>query len=350
MTEQAPLLAGFDDWKLRCYRAMWESIKQFWTAPKWIRVTDDENAPRFVGLNMPEPVIDPQTGQMQIDPMTGQPVMKANNPAEMDVDIVIDSTPDTAVIQEEQFQRLAELVQAGMPIPPDVLIEASSLPKKKLLLDKLKQAQEQQSQQPDPNAAIVEAEKAKGLVQLETKQKLAELDAQAHSASLARQDEADAVKIARAQSLEQTKFDNQIRLSQASHENDIQKQRMSARKAPKARLTSQGGEGDATPADMGAGISIAIQMPDDVASAILANNQAVAQSQIAAAQAEEQAAQAEEQAQAVLPQLVMEAINSLKDASQAMVYSARIQSAPKKLTRNAAGEKIAMPLLDGLVN
>jgi hypothetical protein len=60
----------------------------------------------------------------------------------MDVDIVIDSTPDTAVIAEEQFQRLAELAQGGMPIPPDVLIEASALPKKRLLLDKLRKSQE----------------------------------------------------------------------------------------------------------------------------------------------------------------------------------------------------------------
>jgi hypothetical protein len=161
LTEQAPLLAQFDDWTLRCYRAFWDAIKQFWNQPKWIRVTDDENAPRFVGLNVPQPAVDPMTGMPQIDPMTGQPAMQMQNaPADMDVDIVIDSTPDTAVIQEEQFQRLAELVQAGMPIPPDVLIEASSLPKKRLLLDKLKQAQEQQAQmaQQQPNPAMVQIE------------------------------------------------------------------------------------------------------------------------------------------------------------------------------------------------
>jgi hypothetical protein len=203
MTEQAPLLAGFDDWKLRCYRAMWESIKQFWTAPKWIRVTDDENAPRFVGLNMPEPVIDPQTGMPQIDPMTGQPVMKANSPADMDVDIVIDSTPDTAVIQEEQFQRLAELVQAGMPIPPDVLIEASSLPKKKLLLDKLKQAQEQQSQQPD---MAMQAEAQKAQMQMQAKQQELEMQAQADAQELLRQDEADKRKTERAMQLADLEF------------------------------------------------------------------------------------------------------------------------------------------------
>ncbi len=204
LTEQAPLLAGFDDWKLRCYRAMWESIKQFWTAPKWVRVTDDEMSPRFVGINIPEPVVDPMTGQPQIDPATGQPITQVqNNPAEMDVDIVIDSTPDTAVIQEEQFQRLAELAQAGMPISPDVLIEASSLPKKKQLLDKLKQAQEQQSQQPD---MAMQAEMQKAQMQMQAEQQKLDMQAQAKAQDLMREDEADQRKTERAMQLADIQF------------------------------------------------------------------------------------------------------------------------------------------------
>ena len=204
LTEQAPLLAGFDDWKLRCYRAMWESIKQFWTAPKWVRVTDDEMSPRFVGINIPQPVVDPMTGQPQIDPATGQPITQVqNNPAEMDVDIVIDSTPDTAVIQEEQFQRLAELAQAGMPIAPDVLIEASSLPKKKQLLDKLKQAQEQQAQQPD---MAMQAEMQKAQMQAQAKQQELDMEAQARAQELLREDEADQRKTERAMMLAERQF------------------------------------------------------------------------------------------------------------------------------------------------
>lgn len=161
-------------------------------------------APRFVGLNMPQPVVDPMTGQPTVDPMTGQPIQQVqNNPAEMDVDIVIDSTPDTAVIQEEQFQRLAELVQAGMPIPPDVLIEASSLPKKKLLLDKLKQAQEQQAQQPD---MAMQAEMQKAQMQAQAKQAELEMQAQADAQELMRQDEADKRKTERAMQLADLQF------------------------------------------------------------------------------------------------------------------------------------------------
>lgn len=204
LTEQAPLLAQFDDWTLRCYRAFWDCIKQFWTAPKWIRVTDDETAPRFVGLNIPQPVMDPMTGQPQVDPMTGQPaVQMQNSPADMDVDIVIDSTPDTAVIAEEQFQRLAELAQAGMPIPPDVLIEASSLPKKQQLLDKLRQSQEQQAQAP---SAAMQAEVQKADMQMQAEARKLDMQAQAKAMDLERADMADQRKTERAMQLADLQF------------------------------------------------------------------------------------------------------------------------------------------------
>ena len=216
LTEQAPLLAQFDDWTLRVYRAFWDAIKQFWNMPKWVRVTDDEQAPRFVGLNVPQPMVDPMTGMPQVDPMTGQPMVQMQNaPAEMDVDIVIDSTPDTAVIQEEQFQRLAELVQAGLPIPPDVLIEASALPKKRLLLDKLKQSQEQAAQQ--PNAAM-QAEQAKMEMQAQAKARELELQAQAKAMELERQDMADQRKAERAMQLAELEFRYDMQKLQAEAE------------------------------------------------------------------------------------------------------------------------------------
>ena len=72
------------------YKKMWRRIRQCWTAPDYIRVTDDERNIRWVGINMPkmqpmagpdgQPIVDPQTGQPamapQIDPATGQPAMQ----------------------------------------------------------------------------------------------------------------------------------------------------------------------------------------------------------------------------------------------------------------------------------
>src|SRR6185503_12074061 len=53
LIELGPLYAGLEDWELRIYRQCWARVKQYWTAPQYIRVTDDEDAPQFVGLNVP---------------------------------------------------------------------------------------------------------------------------------------------------------------------------------------------------------------------------------------------------------------------------------------------------------
>lgn len=108
-------------WQTRVMRATWNRVKQFWTAEQWIRVTDNEGAPKFVGLNVP-------------DPMTG---MYQNQVAQVDVDIVIDESPDVINLQSEQWMQLTELASKGVPIPPDVLIRASSLRNKKELEDRL---------------------------------------------------------------------------------------------------------------------------------------------------------------------------------------------------------------------
>lgn len=158
LVEQIPVLAAFDDWVLRMYRSAWECAKQFWTEPKWIRVTGNERAAQFLQINEPvmRPQFNPATGQLElqpaIDPRTGQPMVK-NRPAEMDLDIMIDTAPDVAVLAEQQFQQLVDLANAAMQagygpqIPFEAIIQASSLPKKKELLDAMDQTKQQQ---PDP--------------------------------------------------------------------------------------------------------------------------------------------------------------------------------------------------------
>jgi hypothetical protein len=83
LTELAIIYGGGEEWELRCYRQMWCRAKQFWTAPDWIRTTDDEGAPEFIGINQPKgpPVVDPATGQPVIDQATGQP---AEGPPQID--------------------------------------------------------------------------------------------------------------------------------------------------------------------------------------------------------------------------------------------------------------------------
>ena len=162
LTELSHLFSGLEDFELRVFRQAWARIRQFWTEPKFIRVTDDENAVRFVQINKPiwgppAPVVDPITGVPQYDPVTRQIVMQPqflgmeNAVAEMGVDIIIDATPDTANVQQEQFQGLIDLAKSGMLDPRNplakVIIKASSLPKKREVLETFEQGAEQG---PDP--------------------------------------------------------------------------------------------------------------------------------------------------------------------------------------------------------
>ena len=149
MAELAPIYDSLRDWTLRCYRAMWNRIKQFWTDQRYVRVTEDTEAPQFIAVNeMQGWQVNPQTGQVE-------PVVN-NNLAEMDVDIIIDAAPDMVTLRQEQFEQLTQMAQAGVPIPPEVMIKASSLRDKPKLIEMLRgQAQAaQQAQQASQQAEM----------------------------------------------------------------------------------------------------------------------------------------------------------------------------------------------------
>jgi len=202
MTEIAPLLDNLRDFNIRVYRAIWNRIRQFWTAERWVRVTDDEKNVRFVGLNISkgqaaalkvsesakagqidEPTAQAYLMQIQADPR----MMEAMNAiAEMDVDIQIDEVADAPSLQIEQFEQLAKLAPMTppqyQPVMWELMIEASSLRNK----DKLREIIEQMKSQPDPmqemqaQGAQAEIEKT----QSETAKNMA--DAQAKMAGIER--------------------------------------------------------------------------------------------------------------------------------------------------------------------
>jgi hypothetical protein len=146
LAEENTLFDTHNDWKLRVYRAFWARAKQFWTQPIFLRVSDNESesGQRFTPVNQPQPMVqqNPMTGQPMpvMDPMTGQPQMQVQNAlADMDVDIQIELAPDMLTLQHEQFEQLSQMAQAGTPIPPDIIIEASQLKDKRKLLERMKQ-------------------------------------------------------------------------------------------------------------------------------------------------------------------------------------------------------------------
>lgn len=190
MVEVADILDAVRELSLAVYRSAWARVRQFWTAPRWIRVTDDERNLRFVGLNQPITVqqlaqqvqegdedalntarqlLPPgmldaalrgdQRAAMQVGMFVrdnGQQVVKVENKiAELDVDITIDEGMDTPTVQAEQYDTLVKTLPGIVPLiqlgPPGIkmvkaMITASSLRDK----DKVLQIFDEMEQQPGP--------------------------------------------------------------------------------------------------------------------------------------------------------------------------------------------------------
>lgn len=159
MVDSAMTLNGIRLFELSVFRAIWQRCKQYWKAADFIRVTDDTGSPQFVGIN--QPILGEPQPMYQEDGSIGigQPVLGYENAlAEMDVDITIDSVPDTANLAQEQFDKLVELAQIYGPqeVPFDDLLEVSALPEKTKLIAKRKERSDQasQGQQPQQEMAM----------------------------------------------------------------------------------------------------------------------------------------------------------------------------------------------------
>jgi hypothetical protein len=162
--EIASLVDRHKHLKIRTYELIWVLIRTYWTNEKWVRVTDDENKSKFVGLNSPvmmaEKLLE-MAEERGIDPEAAKQAMKAaiaqnpalaqeleqvvetkRVPAEMSMDIILEEVPDTANIQAEQFEQLTNLARAGVQFPPKVYLMASSLRNKKELLEVLESGEQ----------------------------------------------------------------------------------------------------------------------------------------------------------------------------------------------------------------
>jgi hypothetical protein len=139
LTELANLYGALEDFELRVYRQCWGRAKQYWRAPQFIRVTDDENAPKFVGLN--QPVAHPDTGEV---------LGYRHSMAEMDVDIEIDTQQDVGNLQSEAFSEILDLVKMSPVYQQQMslkdLILLSPIQHKRAVIDAIDQAAQAQQQ------------------------------------------------------------------------------------------------------------------------------------------------------------------------------------------------------------
>lgn len=156
LVELTPLSERHRNFKKRVYEAIWQRIRQYWTEERWIRVTDNEENIRFVGFNRQTTVgeefvreLKEEEGlsdeQIQQELLTAQQngenlnaPITVNVPADMDMDILIETAPDTVTIEQEQFAELVKVIGTGLELSDPrmkLLIRASQLRDKNEILE-----------------------------------------------------------------------------------------------------------------------------------------------------------------------------------------------------------------------
>lgn len=181
-TELKPLFEAIAQFDNQVCRAVWNRIRQFWTEERWIRVTGDEDAPKWIGLNVPVTARDrilEERGEIPQEIHTDDPrldvvVGTRNNIAEIDVDFTIVEVPDVVNAMQEQFEALTTIFPAVpdnmKPVAFEMLVEASSLRHKKKFLDKLKggadDPQARAATEMQARVAQLQADEAKAKVDL----------------------------------------------------------------------------------------------------------------------------------------------------------------------------------------
>lgn len=118
LTELARPMGRLYGWVLRCYEQMWNRARQYWTDPMWIRVTDDVEAPSFLQVNepimgmVPQQVTDPATGMPTVVEMPGIVGMEKRL-SEMNMDVILDTSEDTASLDQEVWAELMQLLSTA---------------------------------------------------------------------------------------------------------------------------------------------------------------------------------------------------------------------------------------------
>lgn len=124
----------------RTRRAVWRFtlsvLPELYTVEKAMRVLGEQ----FLNENFQVPVTDPRTGQPAINPMTGQPMMQYSQQAAMQTindvltdaelgnfDVAVGENISTETIALANYMQLTDMMSKGIPIPPDVVIEESTL-------------------------------------------------------------------------------------------------------------------------------------------------------------------------------------------------------------------------------
>jgi hypothetical protein len=145
LTELYPVIAQLESWDRRSFKMMGSIQRQYWTEPKWIRVTEDSRTPEYLHLNNPI-----------IDPMTGQVIKIENEIAKMDVDIIVETVPDTATLKQEVWTDWVQLAGVYGPevAPIELMLELSPIAEHQKIIDKIESYRAKAAQAAQQNPAL----------------------------------------------------------------------------------------------------------------------------------------------------------------------------------------------------
>jgi hypothetical protein len=127
-----PFILAYRGWKLRVYQAIWNCAQRYWTAERWIRVTDDQDMAQFIKLN-----------GLELD-RYGDPQL-VNYLGALYVDIILDEGPDAVNMQSDTWDQVQAAMQGGTQFPPAVVIQLMNIPH-----STKKQILQMMQQPPDP--------------------------------------------------------------------------------------------------------------------------------------------------------------------------------------------------------
>jgi hypothetical protein len=236
IAEIGTFLRNYRAWKIRVYRAIWNTIQGHWQAERFVRVTDNDGVKQFLQVN--------QLGLNQ----WGQPVI-TNAVGSLDVDIILDEGPDAANLLQDAY----EMVKDDPTVPWQVKLQLMPMPSsvKKSLQQAMAQSAQEAAQKPDPKVQGEmikaqtaqqkgQAEIAKAHVQAQAEMANAQQDQQQAQVDQQMERERNAAEIARirlqmlqdqqAHQFKMAELAEQRRTQQIQHE-----QRRKQARAPKAQ-------------------------------------------------------------------------------------------------------------------
>jgi hypothetical protein len=125
-------------------------IQQFYTDEMTFRVVGEGGKTDFITVNQSQPVFDPVQGWVQ---------QTMNDLSVGEFDIVVSDTPAAATARIAQFYAMLEALKLNVPIPVDMLVEASDWQNKDQIIQRINEEKQQQQQMMAAQAQATQQQK-----------------------------------------------------------------------------------------------------------------------------------------------------------------------------------------------